>query len=259
MAFELVNGGSTGPAAVTYRDRSIGRRPRKTMRGAFHTCTRTRDWTRLDCGAAFRSSAGEDANSAAARATSRKWLAVAAGRADRRVDGDAAMLDKRAGDRRVAKSAGSNPILERAADVAPDLLYSNAALHWLDGHEMLFPRLMQGVARAGALAVQMPDNFRAPSHRLLYEVARSSRWRDVVGALVRPDPVHASERYFDWLEPHARAIDAWSTEYLQLLPARSDGEHPVVAWMKGSALVPMIAALDARRAARSSTTKPTHR
>jgi trans-aconitate 2-methyltransferase len=163
------------------------------------------------------------------------------------VDGDAAMLDKA----RQSTSGSSNFSWVQSdlgawrADAAPDLIYSNAALHWLDGHEALFPRLMQGVAPGGALAVQMPDNFRAPSHRLLNEVAWLPRWRDAVGTFVRRNPVHAPEQYFDWLEPHARAIDAWSTEYLQLLPARTDGEHPVVAWMKGSALVPMTAALDA--------------
>jgi trans-aconitate 2-methyltransferase len=163
------------------------------------------------------------------------------------VDGDAAMLEK-------ARQATAGSINFRwiqsdlaawYADVAPDLIYSNAALHWLDGHEALFPRLMQDVAPGGALAVQMPDNFRAPSHRLLYEVAWSPRWRDAVATFVRRDPVHAPQQYFDWLEPHVRALDIWSTEYLQHLPARPDGEHPVVAWMKGSALVPMTAALDA--------------
>ena len=103
---------------------------------------------------------------------------------------------------------------------------------------------MTDVAPGGALAVQMPDNFRAPSHRLLYEVARSPRWRDAVAQLIRPDPVHGPERYFEWLAPHARSVDIWSTEYLQVLAARDDGEHPVVAWTKGSALVPMMAALD---------------
>ncbi len=163
------------------------------------------------------------------------------------VDGDAAMLD-----RARQATAGSPQYRWIQSDLAawrpearPDLIYSNAALHWLDDHEGLFPRLLQSVAPGGVLAVQMPDNFRAPSHRLLVEVAQSTRWRSAVGHLVRPDPVHALQRYVDWLEPHARAIDAWSTEYLQPLAARSDGEHPVVAWLKGSALVPIIAALEA--------------
>ena len=126
----------------------------------------------------------------------------------------------------------------------PDLVYSNAALHWLGGHERLFPRLASSVAPGGVLAVQMPANFGAPSHTLLRDVARSPRWRDAVGDRVLVDAVHAPERYYEWLTPHASAIDIWSAEYLQVLQARSDGEHPVVAWVKGSALVPILAALD---------------
>ena len=40
------------------------------------------------------------------------------------------------------------------------------------------------------------------------------------------------------------SIDIWSTEYLQVLPPRADGEHPVAAWTKGTWLVPILAALD---------------
>ena len=36
----------------------------------------------------------------------------------------------------------------------------------------------------------------------------------------------------------------WTTDNVQRLPARADSEHPVVAWMRGSALVPFAAALE---------------
>jgi len=52
-------------------------------------------------------------------------------------------------------------------------------------------------------------------------------------------------RYHEWLEPRAAALDVWATEYLQRLPGRSDGEHPVVAWMRGTALLRFLEALDA--------------
>ena len=45
-----------------------------------------------------------------------------------------------------------------------DVVYSNAALHWLDDHEQLFPRIMDVIKPGGVLAVQMPENFAAPSH-----------------------------------------------------------------------------------------------
>ena len=161
------------------------------------------------------------------------------------VDGDAAMLAKaREATRGDVRYSWVQSDLAAWRPVnAPDLIYSNAALHWLDSHATLFPRLLSLVGPRGVLAVQMPDNFGAPSHRELFDLAFSAVWNDRVGSLVRASPVAAPTAYFDRLAPHARTQDIWATEYLQRLPARADGEHPVVAWMRGSALVPFTAAL----------------
>ena len=136
-----------------------------------------------------------------------------------------------------------------AAEAAPasvDLVYSNAALHWLDDHPRLFPRLMGIVAPGGALAVQMPSNFEASSHVAPQQAAASPRWRARLGALVRPVPVAPAAQYLAWLSPHAETVDAWTTEYLHVLPHTDDGAHPVVAWIKGTTLTPFLAALDAK-------------
>ena len=42
-----------------------------------------------------------------------------------------------------------------------DLIYSNAALHWIGDHGGQFPRLVSLLAPGGVLAVQMPRNFAA--------------------------------------------------------------------------------------------------
>ncbi|MEO8754310.1 MAG: methyltransferase domain-containing protein [Casimicrobiaceae bacterium] len=129
-------------------------------------------------------------------------------------------------------------------DATVDLLYSNAALHWLPDHAALFPRLANMVAQGGALAVQMPDNFRAPSHMTIADIARSERWRAKLGPIVREPPVAAAADYLAWLAPLTTRVDVWLTEYLQVLPPRVDGEHPVAAWTKGTWLVPFMAALE---------------
>lgn len=177
-----------------------------------------------------------------ARALAARWPQAAV----TGIDADEAMLA-----RARAATAGDPRFAFVRADLAAwtpparfALVFSNAALHWLDGHASLFPRLLEAVADGGALAVQMPDNFRAPSHVLLHETATAPRWRGRLGALLRPQPVAALDAYYDWLAPHA-AVDAWTTEYLQPLAARADGEHPVLAWMRGSALLPFLEALDA--------------
>jgi trans-aconitate 2-methyltransferase len=161
------------------------------------------------------------------------------------IDNDARMLERARqtlADRPRIGFAAAN--LEAWAPQGPvDVVFSNAALHWADDHATLLPRLLRFVAPGGVLAVQMPANFAAPSHRALHAAAASARWRARLEPLVRPEPVAPASRYYDWLAPEAAALDLWTTRYLQVLRARADGEHPVVAWMRGTALVPFVGVL----------------
>jgi len=121
-----------------------------------------------------------------------------------------------------------------------DLIYSNAALHWLPDHAGLFPSLMQMVKPGGILAVQMPRNFGAPSHLLIAETALNGPWRGQVEHLVTPPPVQEPALYHGLLAPQSENIDIWETEYLQVL----EGENPVKEWTKGTWLKPLLDALE---------------
>src|SRR5262249_56136142 len=104
-----------------------------------------------------------------------------------------------------------------------DLIYSNAALHWVNGHDKLFDSLFSSLAPGGLLAVQMPRNFSAPSHTAISDAARNGPWRTKLEPLLRPSPTGDPAYYYGLLAPRAAALDIWETEYLQIL----DGEHPV--------------------------------
>ncbi|MGE0387218.1 MAG: methyltransferase domain-containing protein [Gammaproteobacteria bacterium] len=125
-----------------------------------------------------------------------------------------------------------------------DLLFSNAALHWLDDHAALFPRLFGLVAPGGVLAVQMPRQHLNPTHRILFALVRDPAWSALQGA-VRAAPVHAPARYHDWLAPDSAWIDIWETEYQHVLT----GADPVLEWVSGSLLRPVLARLDGERRA----------
>jgi trans-aconitate 2-methyltransferase len=129
-----------------------------------------------------------------------------------------------------------------APEDPPDLIYSNAALHWLDDHGRLVPRLLAYLRPGGALAIQMPRNFDAPSHVLLRETARSGPWAmDLEGLLATPS-VAAPAWYYDLLAPRAGTLDVWETDYLHVL----DGDDPVLMWTRSTALRPVMDALDER-------------
>jgi len=129
------------------------------------------------------------------------------------------------------------------------LLFSNATLQWLEGHDQLFPRLARQLAPGGVLAVQMPRNFDAPSHALMRETAANGPWAATLrpqtqtgtgrSSLLRLDPVGPPAFYYDLLRPRAQALDLWETEYLHVL----EGEDPVLEWVRGSALRPVLEAL----------------
>lgn len=130
---------------------------------------------------------------------------------------------------------------------APDLIYSNATLHWVPDHALLFPRLLSFVRRGGCLAVQMPLSWDLPSHRLMRATLAdggpngsplgSAELREAVGRRWVED----AEYYYDLLAGSAGSLDIWETEYLQVL----EGEDPVLEWVKSTGLRPILNGLAA--------------
>jgi trans-aconitate 2-methyltransferase len=120
-----------------------------------------------------------------------------------------------------------------------DVIFSNAALHWIPDHHLLLPRLMSYVADGGALAFQVPRNFDAPSHVLMQQVAESGPWAAKLADACQMN-VLSPEVYFDILAPLAKSVDIWETTYIHVL----EGEDPVLAWVSGTGLRPFVQPLD---------------
>jgi trans-aconitate 2-methyltransferase len=125
-------------------------------------------------------------------------------------------------------------------DAPVDLIFSNAALQWLDDHERLFPRLISLLRPGGVLAVQMGNNGAAASHRLVGEILHGGPWAARASRHYRPLPAAAPAPYYRWLAPHAAALDIWQTDYLHVL----EGEDPVLDWARSSTLLPALALLE---------------
>lgn len=155
------------------------------------------------------------------------------------VDSSAAML-KQAGDALPNLRWQQQDLARWRAETPADLIYSNAALHWLGDHAALFAHLMQQLAPGGVLAVQMPRNFAAPSHTAIADTVRAGPWHARLAPLLRETPVEEPAWYYDVLAPHAQDVDLWETEYHQVL----SGPDPVKEWTKGTWLSTFLNALD---------------
>jgi trans-aconitate 2-methyltransferase len=119
-----------------------------------------------------------------------------------------------------------------------DLVFSNAALHWLPDHEHLFTRLVSLLGPNGQLAVQMPANHDHPSHRLAAELATEFRIEPRTVNLLAPEAYAALLHRLGFARQHVR---------LQVYGHLLDSTADVVEWTKGSTLTPYRDALSADR------------
>jgi trans-aconitate 2-methyltransferase len=161
-----------------------------------------------------------------------------------------AILRQRFPDADIVGVDGSAAMLEKAHATVPDcrfergdffhwqppepldLIYTNAALQWVDRHETLFPRLLSLLAPGGVLAVQMPAMHDTPLRQIPYELAQQQPWiehlRDVTSAPAILSPVE----YWDLLRSRVASLDMWQTTYMHAL----SGENAVMEWASGSSL-----------------------
>jgi trans-aconitate 2-methyltransferase len=151
------------------------------------------------------------------------------------IDSSPAMLD------RANQFAGGGVRFEEG-DIATwepapyDVVFSNAALHWLPDHRHLLARLTRAMPAGGQLAVQVPANGDHPSHTIGMAVAEEQPFCDALAAAPPPDPaqrVLAPEEYAELLdelgfgEQHVR---------LQVYVHHLDSSADVVEWAKGTHL-----------------------
>jgi trans-aconitate 2-methyltransferase len=126
------------------------------------------------------------------------------------------------------------------------MIFSNAALHWVADHETLLPRLAGMLEPGGVLAVQIPHQNKAPSHRL---------WRSLVDELFpgRVDrdqgpKVMLPAEYHRLLAPLGKVM-LWETEYYQELAPDAEG-HPVRRFTEGTYARPILNKLNAEEQSR---------
>ncbi len=114
-----------------------------------------------------------------------------------------------------------------------DVIFSNAALQWLDDHPTLFERLATGLAPGGQLAIQVPAMHDDDSHTIAAELLAETPYRNASDGWTRAQPVLAPEAYsrllfrLGFADPLVRLI-----VYPHVLTA----PDAVVEWMQGTLL-----------------------
>lgn len=126
-----------------------------------------------------------------------------------------------------------------AADT--DVVVTNAVLQWVPDHRDLLKRWLGQLPSGAWFGMQVPGNFRAPSHAIVRELASTPSWARLVGSsTLRDDVVGEPQDYADLFADEGCQVDVWETTYVQRLV----GEDAVLEWITGTALRPIKAALD---------------
>jgi trans-aconitate 2-methyltransferase len=118
-----------------------------------------------------------------------------------------------------------------------DVIFSNAAMQWVDNHLLILQQHVAMLRDGGAMAMQVPFNMDAPAQQALGEL-EDEGWRS---RFTKPpvrwkvETVHA---YYDALAPVA-SVDLWATTYMHIM----ESPEAIVEWYKGTALRPYLSAL----------------
>jgi trans-aconitate 2-methyltransferase len=118
-----------------------------------------------------------------------------------------------------------------------DLIFSHAALQWVDDHEKLFPSLIEKLSPGGQILVQVPSNQDHYSQVALISLASEVSFKEVLGGWVRQTPVLQIGTYADILfKQGGSAI----TVYEKVYPHIVKDAGSLYEWISGTALIPYM-------------------
>lgn len=119
-----------------------------------------------------------------------------------------------------------------------DLIVSNALFQWVPDQLDVISRL---ATSTDTIAIQVPNNFDAPSHALMREVAERPAYAEhLEGFEFRTGA--GAETYLDLFSGLGWSVDVWETTYQHVLA----GDDAVFAWVSGTGARPVMQALPDR-------------
>lgn len=143
------------------------------------------------------------------------------------VDSSAAMLEKAKSFESLTMKFIQADIQNYEADRKYDVVFSNAALHWIGDHHAYFPKLFSWLAPRGQIAVQMPCNYDHPAHQVAFELARH------FGIQEKPHSILPAEQYAEMFYNHGFQQQRC---FIEVYAHPMASGEAVVEWTKGGLL-----------------------
>lgn len=116
-----------------------------------------------------------------------------------------------------------------------DLVFSHAAIQWVDDHRSLIPRLLSMLTPGGQLVVQLPSNHGHATHTLIREIAGEKPFRAALDGWNRSVPVLSITEYAELLHENGGEE---MTVFEKIYASHLENSDALAEWTSGTALVP---------------------
>jgi len=118
-----------------------------------------------------------------------------------------------------------------------DLVFSNAALQWVDAHEVLFPQLMSILNAGGQLAIQMPVQKENILNQILADLVAEEPYASYLNNWNRDSPMLSMDDYAQLLFDHGLSnIQIFQKIY----PIIAQDHEALYNFISGTALIPYV-------------------
>lgn len=124
-----------------------------------------------------------------------------------------------------------------------DLVFSNAAIQWVEDHETLLPRIIQTIKPQGQLAIQIPAQNTNALNQILFELAQEQPYSNSLKDWKRISPVLGTHDYAQLLfENGSKSM----TVYEKIYPLVAADTNELFEWISGTALIPYLERLQGK-------------
>lgn len=164
------------------------------------------------------------------------------------IDSSPAMITKADAEKSALPRELAARIDFRLGDIAaidlPDrysLVFSNAALHWIDDHRRALQACYRVMRPGGKLVVQMPANYEETAQVTLTALAGEPPWRELLGGVKVPSSKVGSPHHYTELLTQLGFVNVDC--YYQVFVHSMSGSQDVVEWSRSTVLRPFLDAL----------------
>ncbi|WP_337042697.1 methyltransferase domain-containing protein [Emticicia sp. 17c] len=124
-----------------------------------------------------------------------------------------------------------------------DLVFSNAAIQWVDNHHELIPKIVSIIKPNGQLVIQLPNQNQNLSNQLLDILADEAPFNTALHGWKRKSPVLDIEAYAQMLfENGSKEM----TVFEKIYPLVLKDADALFDWVSGTALLPYLERLEAQ-------------